>query len=474
MSIATEMKISLRAEYQGAELGDHRRTQRLCDMAEAVAAKPDASIPTIFPDTAGREAAYRFLRNDKVSHEAVLDPHKQQTAKRARDAGAVIVSHDTTEFNFGTKGRKDLGNVGRGKSHGFYAHVSMAVERSDERLPLGVVAVQTHSRDGKLKREGKKSHSKRQQDPDNEGIRWIRGVELSAEALEDCPEIIHVMDREADNYALFSALMQRNDRFVIRCCYDRCTVGDEHGKISRVLEAAPVVEGTREVHLSRRDASALPSQRKIHPPRKARDATLAICAATVTVPRPKSSNLCPQRTLTLNLVRVFEPHPPEGEEPVQWDLWTTEPIDTPEQIWAIVDAYRTRWVIEEYFKVLKTGCAFEARQLESEQNLLRALSLFIPIAWWLLTLRTLSHTDPERPAETLITPVRLHCLRGALRKVKVTLPAKPSVRDVLLGIARLGGHIPRNGEPGWIVLLRGVKQLLLIEEGYLLGCQEKM
>ena len=36
---------------------------------------------------------------------------------------------------------------------------------------------------------------------------------------------------------------------------------------------------------------------------------------------------------------------------------TTEPIDTVEQVLRIVDWYRARWVIEEFFKALKTGCA---------------------------------------------------------------------------------------------------------------------
>jgi IS4 transposase len=46
-------------------------------------------------------------------------------------------------------------------------------------------------------------------------------------------------------------------------------------------------------------------------------------------------------------------------------LYTSEPIDTAEQLLTIVDQYRSRWVIEEFFKALKTGCAFEKRQLES-------------------------------------------------------------------------------------------------------------
>ena len=41
-------------------------------------------------------------------------------------------------------------------------------------------------------------------------------------------------------------------------------------------------------------------------------------------------------------------------EPVDWLLLTSEPIDTDEQILEVVDIYRARWLIEEYFSALKT------------------------------------------------------------------------------------------------------------------------
>lgn len=473
MTIATEMDLSLRSEYEAAELGDKRRADRLKEIAEAVAKSPDASFPTLFPDTADLEATYRFLRNEHVTPEAILAPHMKNTAQRAAQARAVIVAHDTTEFNFGTKPRDGLGHVGRGKSYGFYGHASLVIEHSEERLPLGLAALQIHHRTGKLKRNGKKpTHRQRHEDPDNEGARWLRGVEQAAATLTDCPDVIHVMDREADDYALFAAMVRQDERFVIRCNYDRCT--DKRLKLSERMAAMPVLEGTREINLGRRDASPMPGNRKRYPPREERQAIVAVSAGTVTLPRPSSSTHCPERRLTLNFVRVFEPDPPKGEAAVEWRLWTTEPIDTEEQVWAVVDAYRARWVVEEYFKAIKTGCAYESRQCETADSLLRTLALFMPIAWWLLMLRTVARADPERPASTVLAPLQLRCLRAALRNIKVKLPDKPTVRDALLGIARLGGHIPRNGEPGWIVLRRGLEKLSLMEEGYRLARGREM
>ena len=78
----------------------------------------------------------------------------------------------------------------------------------------------------------------------------------------------------------------------------------------------------------------------------------------------------PAERLTVNVVDVFEPQPPLDEEPIAWTLLTSQPIDTVEQQIAIVDIYRARWLIEEFFKAVKTGCDYEAKQLESKETLL--------------------------------------------------------------------------------------------------------
>jgi hypothetical protein len=91
-------------------------------------------------------------------------------------------------------------------------------------------------------------------------------------------------------------------------------------------------------------------------------------------------------------VLVHEVGAPNYAETVEWKLLTNLPIDTPEQVAAIVDAYRARWVIEEFFKALKTGCAYEKRQLETFRALMNALAIFSVIAWRLLVLRHVAST----------------------------------------------------------------------------------
>jgi hypothetical protein len=188
-------------------------------------------------------------------------------------------------------------------------------------------------------------------------------------------------------------------------------------------------------------------------------------ASAVTFRRPwycKGSS----QSLSVNIVSVREVKAPRHEEPVAWLLITTEPVDDERQILKVVDCYRGRWRIEEFFKALKTGCAFEKHQLDSKQTLLNALALFVPVAWHLLRLRTAARSTETSAARTVLDDEQLIVLRRASRS---PLPKTLSARDALLAIAGLGGHLPSNGEPGWQVLGRGYQDLLMMVAGYRLA-----
>src|SRR5262249_48228505 len=154
--------------------------------------------------------------------------------------------------------------------------------------------------------------------------------------------------------------------------------------------------------------------------------------------------------------------PPTDEKPVEWFLLTTEPIATVEQIEAIVDAYRTRWVIEEFFKALKSGCQIERRQLESYDALLVAVGIFLPIAVRLLNVRMHARLRPEQPS-TLLTQTELRVLGF---KTKRPLSAASTNLEIEDALARLGGHLKSNGRPGWSTLGHALQKLEILAEGW--------
>jgi Transposase DNA-binding/Transposase DDE domain len=454
------------AELGNADLGDARRTARLTRVATAIVSDPSASFPDSMVLDADLEGTYRFLSNPRVTPDAVLAPHLRATAKRIAAESTVVIAHDTTEFTFGSFPRGDLKRTGRGDSYGFCAHVSLALTADERRLPLGVVGLHRFNRTFGA---SKVRNGKYKSDPSNTMLRWGEQVRAVHDDLADPSRVIHVMDREADDYTLLAQMQEDGQRFVVRQSGDRRQHPDHRFPKVRDALAIVAVVATREVPLTARRPITKKAHRSRYPTREGRVAELEFRAATVSVARTDTASKDVPRQIELNVVHVLEINAPPGCEPVEWWLWTSDPIGNAEEILAVVDAYRCRWTIEEFFKALKTGCAFEKRQLESAHALANALSIFAPIAWRLLLLRTLArHADA--PATAALTTTQIKCLRAfTLERLRRTLPDVLSARDAMLAVAKMGGHITNNGDPGWIVLGRGFDRLLDVELGFSLA-----
>lgn len=464
--------ISVVNEFEEAELGDRRLNARLGRVVEAIAEHPDRPFPTLLPTDAELEGFYRLLSNDNASFEALLEPHIAATVGRAAQQPCVLVVHDTTDFGFEGETRKGLGRLNR-SGQGFFGHFALALSADGRRDPLGIMGVETWVRTEPTVTQRRKtkelSHAETLQLP-RESARWGRLVDQVEESVDTVVPLIHVMDSEADDYALLSKLVADRQRFVNRLCYDRRLVveaADEPNKLKQLLATQQGV-CTRTVKLTRRKR-AVGDKRKRTQQREERITELAFSATRVVFRTPQYWTDKAQAGLAVNVVHVREVDPPTDVEPVEWILATTEPVDTPEQILWIVDAYRARWVIEEYFKAIKTGCAYQKRQLESLTTLLNALAIFIPIAWNLLRLRRLARSEADVPAGLVLTKTQLEVLR---RASKLKLSGSPTVRQAMLAIAQLGGHIRRNGEPGWQVLGRGYTKLLTLVAGFMLAQPE--
>jgi hypothetical protein len=468
MSEGVEWTGSLETEFSGAKLKDARLTRRLLKVAQRAGGAPSKGFPQVMASDAELEATYRFLTNERVNWAEILEPHLAASAERCRALKVVVAAHDTSEFAFGGKSRVDaVGHLPHGRP-GFFGHFALGVAPDEQHTALGILAARTVRRDGAAKEETvaeRRARNRATPVDEKESWRWVASADEAQNRIGPDVTVIHVMDREADDYALLDALRVSGHRFVIRACSDRRLAKNTEGP-KAVSEALSQTEDVlfRDVYLGARKKK--PGQVHKHPARDSRMASLHIRACAVTVPRPRV-DCGGDKTLTLNVVEVFEPSPPPGEEPISWTLLTSEPVVTPEQRAQVVDYYRARWPIEEFFKSLKTGCAFEQRQLESEHALLNALALFIPIAWRLHLLRHLARSHPEAPATRVFTTEELYVLTQLSKRVRLSDAA--TIQDAMLAIAGLGGHLKRNGPPGWLTLGRGYQDFVMACAGYALA-----
>lgn len=464
-------------EMSASRLGDERLDNRAGTLVEMLAARPSASFPQAARDDSELQAFYRFLRMDSTGPGLVAAPHVQQTADRVEDLrhSKVFVAHDTTDLEVSDSFHPGLGPVNGEHGWGFLFHASMAIQADGPALPLGIISAQMWRRDlngqdvADTEREPRK-------DPlptmDNERVKWRRGVQSAEDQIEDDTELVHLMDRGADAYPLLARMVESDQTMVMRSNQNRritdAIEGVDRPKIQDAFQEAPI-RTERTISLSARDTTDRPPSAA--PSREAREATVEIRATTVSIRRPGSCSATSPESVEVQVVWAREMDAPEGCEPVDWRLLTSQPVRTSDGAVDIIDQYCQRWVVEEFFGALKGPVRPEERQLKSGQTYSTALALMLPVAWRLLFLRTLAHHAPEIPATRELRPSQMGVL-AADSNTDFDAPEGVTLREALNGIASMGGHLPRNGPPGWQVLHRGYQQLLLGEIRWIQGRQQ--
>ena len=179
---------------------------------------------------------------------------------------------------------------------------------------------------------------------------------------------------------------------------------------------------------------------------------------------------CPKRLnnpdpLAVYAVYAQEITPKQGEEPVSWMLLTTEPVSNAEMAATILRWYTYRWHVEEYHKILKSGCQVESYRLAAT-SMEALLGFLTVIAAELLQVTYLHRTQPDSPAELVLVPVQLSVLKAKSFK----LPKVLTVAWAVEAVARLGGYLEhrRKTPIGIQVLWRGWLKLASLCEGWLL------
>ncbi|MCU0659640.1 MAG: IS4 family transposase [Polyangiaceae bacterium] len=414
------------------------------------------------PNLRDGEALYRFFKNRRVSMEALLGPHHKRTLARMAEQPLCLVLHDTTEVAFpGVSEGVGLGPLRDSEDKGFLLHLSLAVCADGLHLPLGVLAASTlvrpnHKGRGRNKHLSGGELSKKK---NKESERWPQQVALCRNAIGSCANVIHVADREGDAYPFLAEMLSSRDRFVVRLARDRHVFEDEWDDEGLSISETwldTVIKTTLDVPVAGRGKDKVTVRGRPRQPE--REATVSVGARRLELRRPRyygAASGLPER-LEVNVVFAVELDPPEGCNPLSWLLLTSEPVETAEQQLAVLGWYKARWLLEEFNKALKTGCAYESRQLEGYHGLRNALGLFLPIAWQLLRLKVQARQEPQAPATDVLSQEQLDVLQQTSRQ---GLPEQPTVSEALGAIAKLGGHLKRNGAFGWQVLWRGMRRL---------------
>jgi len=420
-------------ELGQAHLGDSRLSQRLVTLATRLAEAPSANLPQACRGWAEVQAAYRFLSQDKVSWQDILQPHWDASLERIKAHPVVLCLQDTTELDFKGKSTEGLGPLSYEAQRGLYLHPTYAVTPARE--PLGVLDAWMWSREFKDPKTGKRSGQRESQ-------RWVEGYARIAEQAAALPEsrLVYVADREGDMVELMRLARDLDypADWLIRSQHDRA-LGPGAPKLSQALLDAPVL-GQIRFHISARRGQP------------ARDVCQDIRVLRTSVPDGQRG------AIEVSVVLASEMDAPQGVKPIQWRLLTNRQIETLDDAATLVDWYRARWEIEMLFNILKTGCRVEALQLESIERLERALAVYLVVSWRIGWLMRLGRECPDLDAHLVFSPRECQAAFALNHKRP---PKRPTIHQVVRMIAMLGGFLGRksDGEPGAKTLWQGLQVL---------------
>ena len=436
------------AQMAQCQLGHRRRTDRLVDSTRRIGLHPGGTLPEKLQDPAAYRATLRLMNQPAVTHRAILQPHIQATLERLRRTPTtVLIVHDIVELDYSNQATLDaMGQIGNGGGRGYECHNALAVDPESGEL-IGLVCQQLHSRARRPAREGVAAGRER---PSRESLLWVNAVRQIGAAPPGCPRV-DVCDRGADTFEFLEYECRHGRHFVIRSTHSRALEVQSEGpprRLHEFLRALPARLGwTVEV-----------SANKGQPARTAR----VLCSwAEVTLQAPHVRRGRHSReSLTVWALRVWEVDAPAGvKEPLEWLLLTDEAIADGQAARQRVGYYERRPRVEDYHMAQKTGLGIERLQLQSQAGLQPLIALLSVLAVALVNARAAARDEAKasRPATDYFDRSRVRVL--SLWRYGEERPL--TVREYILALGRLGGHLNRkcDGLPGWLTLWRGTMLL---------------
>jgi len=439
-------------ELGGAELGDARRSLRLLKLLSAFMGAPEGSIPRSCGNWARSKAAYRFFDNDKVEPEAIYLRHRQSVLKRAEGERVLLAIGDTTQLDYTSHPNTDgTGPLGDLEHHGLHVQPTFVV--TPERVPLGLIHQHVWVRDPEDFGKSKKKGAEDRPIEEKESFKWLESFEASERFQKELgtteTKAISVFDREGDVFEVLQRALRPGTKsgLLVRANWDR-RVEHPQKYLWSFMEAQPVA-GTLTIRVPRR------------PGDKERQAELEVRFSEVTVKAPGSRKVEDRTPVTVFCVHAMEVDPPAHAEPICWMLFTTELVRTFDDACTMIQWYTCRWMVELFFKILKSGCKAEERQLETTQRLERCLVLDCIVAWRVLYLTTKGREVPDLPCTVVFEEHEWKGVWAFIHRSAKVPEETPKLQEMVRLLGRLGGHLGRkkDKEPGSMTLWRGLQRL---------------
>ncbi|HYK55768.1 MAG TPA: IS4 family transposase [Flavisolibacter sp.] len=465
------MSISQRENYIG-KFGDKRLDKRAMLLSSLLYFGRSSSIHELTDTEAELKGAYRFLSNEKVEEDKLIEVCKEKS-RYLCSGQEVLVLSDTTEVNVDAhrnrlKPHTGLGLTGNNKDMGFFLHGSLVLNAQTQ-MALGFSDVQLwHRREDKQNKEEREY--KKLPIEEKESYKWIKACLDSKAHLCLARSITFIEDREGDIYEQFAIVPDERVHLIIRS-RDNRNLSDGTKLFERLASRA--VAGSYSIAIVRDIRKGVESRMA--------QVEVRHCKVGIKKPRTITRSGLPKE-IELYAVEVREINAEGVANPILWRILTTHQLSCYEEALAIIAKYRMRWHIEQLFRLLKKkGFQIESSELETGWSIRKLTVMILSSALRVMQLLLAYNKEESQPVEQGFNEGEIECmkelnktLQGETEKSKnKNHPGKLSWATWI--IARLGGWKNFNSKrpPGPIILKKGLDKFLAIYQGWLLASMRR-
>lgn len=458
----------LPVNYEG--LLEKRLNRRGKQLAHSLSRSLTSSIQQISQRRADQIGFYRFLNNDVVTEEVLIEEQKQRCAQLSRQKVVLCIS-DTTEANFYTHSNRLKPNTGLGytaasnKGIGFLAHVCFVLDAGSY-LPYGLADLKIWHRTSKQAKTDDEVY--RLPISQKESNKWIEGCCNANRTLANATSVIHIQDREADVYEQLMDLPQDGKIFyIIRSSHNR-TTNKSYRLYEQLEQSAPVGQ----YNLQLNGGGNSKQQKGV--------AAMEVRMIKVRIKRPKERGVTKDLkpfTEDITLIETRQTNAGENEAGICWRLLTTCTVNTLEDACQIIEWYTARWLIEELFRVVKKeNFDIEASELERGWALRKLFILLVDTAIKLFQFYISRDIEEGETPDSIasFSQEEFKCLE----RIQLSLEGntckqknpynKYSVQWTIWILSRLGGWkgYESQSKPGLSTIINGLDKFYTVYHGW--------
>lgn len=441
---------SILDEFKGINFKDKRLNNRFGAIMQTLETSPSGLISKAFIDSKDQKAAYRFFENEKTTYATMLQSHQERVRERCEGQKIVLAIQDsTTVLLNGARKASNIGKIGDLKRRypGLNIHSALLVSPQQEILGISDL----HTFDRQLINKRNKTHDKLPALKKETG-KWLRTITNTRNQIGPEVKLVWIADREGDFWDYFSRLNETNEWFVQRVVHEREMQDSGEDYFSHLKKQPIIGHYTFEV----------PS-RGGEFEREKRVVECEVRTAEITFKKPKKL----PREMKVFSVRAIYLVEKGSKTPLEWFLITNIECNSLEEILEKVGWYKTRWVIEELHRVVKSGCGVEEMRLEDVDRLLKYLLLLFIVGARILWMTKLAKQPEVIPCTKAFSEEEWKILYIRKHRKKPEENFVPTMKEAVRLLAILGGFYEYNKkrDPGTMTIWRGMRRLKELLEG---------